>query len=144
MSTVGELFRTVPFGDVVAALKALYVDIDEPSYRAAWDRIVMLEPTPSDLVCEIRRVLASEWNDEAYVDVHGLDADGQAWAIEFRPWSEWLSMPLKVSGLDLTPAQALAHILWEMTFVEYDQDTIQDEWSEIRERAEAAKRGELS
>lgn len=51
------------------------------------------------------------------------------YALEFKHWSEWLNMEIEEStanNIQLMKADIVAHCLWEMTFISYDEDEIQE------------------
>ena len=68
-----------------------------------------------------------------YWDVSGQDVeDLEFYAIEFRPWEEWLRMEIDPETLKtLSPLDIICHCLWEMTFIGYEQDEISKQWQEI-------------
>lgn len=137
---VKSLFDSVPFDEVLAALRDSYVDIDGPSYLHAWEYIKALSPASGvESACIVKYCPPSEDGERGWFDVSGVGAGGESMAIEFEPWSSWLAMPVSVVGADLTPAQTLAHILWEMTFVSYDEDEIKDRLNDIMSMVEEIK-----
>lgn len=140
MTTVGDLFKSVPFPDLIAALENGYEDIHVPSYQHAWKRIMAMTPVDSVMTCCIGWVPKDEFCD-GYFDVYGEEGDGERFGIEFHPWAMWLAMPVKVVDCDLSEAQMLAHIMWEMTFFGFDDGTIQEQWQELNDIVESIDDG---
>jgi hypothetical protein len=82
--------------------------------------------------------MEDEWDGkvEVFTDVCGLDAKDDRWAIEFQPWSQWLSLPIRTVGQEYTEAQIIAHCLYEMTFLGYDEEIIKEQSDKLKESAE--------
>ena len=107
-----------------------------------------------------------KWGDKddiGYWDIHGRDGtlhkdtDGAklfpnaseewlnsevTWALEFNKWEVWIGMeidPNTANNIELRKADIVAHILYEMTFVGYDEEEIQDKADELKERVEEVK-----
>jgi hypothetical protein len=129
MSTVGELFRRTGRNAVIAAIERLYPKNPGPrsGYERVWLQIIAMRPTPTKMKC----VLAL--TDNSFIDVSGkIDGDPNSYAIEFRPWAEWLGMIVEVEPpLVLSKTETVAHVLWEMTFAGYDEDQIQTQYEEL-------------
>ncbi len=68
-----------------------------------------------------------------YWDVSAQDLeDLEFYAIEFRPWEDWLGMEIDPETLKtISSLDIICHCLWEMTFIGYEQDEIQKQWQEI-------------
>lgn len=66
----------------------------------------------------------NEWfGDKTYQDIEGL------------PWNEWLAMPVKEDTLkELTPAQIVGYSMFEMTFLGWTEEEIQDSISKKPEQ----------
>lgn len=101
--------------------------------------------------------------DEGYWDVHGKNGKLQkdtedakffpnaseefmnsevTWAIEFHKWNELLGMEIDnetANNIELTKADIIANILWEMTFISYNEEEIQKESDEIKRRVDEIK-----
>lgn len=49
------------------------------------------------------------------------------WAIEFEKWDKWIGMEIdKISFKDHNEVQVVAHCLWEMTWMGFTEDKIQN------------------
>lgn len=142
MPTVGELFHSVDRDEVIAAILRLYAfqpGAHPEGYLQAWDIIRAKQAaTPTDMTVELYMSESFDDPPENYVSVHGRDAAGEAWAIEYNQWAEWLCMPISVLPEvgELTPTDTLAHIFWEMTWAGYDDQEIQEQIDEITDRVD--------
>ena len=146
MTTVGELFHTVDRDEVIAAILRLYPyqPGDHPDgYLRAWDILFGKEAmTPTTMVCELYTATSFDDPPETFISVHGREpGDEAAYAIEYNPWSEWLSMEVNVLPEcgDIPRADLLAHIFWEMTWAGYDDNEVADQKQEILDRVEEVK-----
>ena len=142
MKTVGELIHSLEQEDVLGALKRLYTgeNESEEGYREVWAKLRVMQPQATHMTCVLRLTQSFDDPPEPYVDVSGDDGSGQTWALEFRPWAEWLAMPVKVSAElnAMAETEQLAHCLYEMTFAGYDQADIAEQFEEICYLAEEA------
>jgi len=59
--------------------------------------------------------------------VYGLSlTTDESYAIEFRPWAEWLDMDIDEETLsNYLESEIIVHCIWEMTFCGYDNDDVQ-------------------
>ena len=135
-----DLLDRVDWPAVEAALVEAYADEAERihGYRAVYERLVSLEPVPTDLVLCIG---PREDDHEEWLEVYGEDGslreDGEPerFALELMPWSKWLSVGVPEDlRRELGDAEILAHCLYEMTFAGFDEETIQAEAEELSRR----------
>lgn len=134
--TVATLVASVSDDDLVAALSRLYwadQDKQAASYLEVLARLRTMMPASTTMSC----VLAREWSDdnppEPLIHIVGREmGDDTRWAIEFRPWAEWLGMAVEADpALELSEADMLANILYEMTFVGWDDEEIAEQWQVV-------------
>lgn len=116
---------------------------DVEAHMGAFRRALTLQPTAPDFSIEVKRYIDEDGDEE--IDVGGrVEGDPCGWAIEFRPWPQWLGAPITS---DLPPVATVAECLFEMTFVGYDEQAIQRQWEGIvaikDEYDEAKATGEL-
>lgn len=144
MKTVGELVHSLDLEDIIAALKRLYQGEgeSEEGYREVWAKLKVMQPQQTTMTCVLWQAYSLGEPFEPYVDVSGDDGSEHSWAIEFRPWSEWLSMPINIDKrLGAMPeTEQLAHCLYEMTWAGYDQETVAEHLEDIHEKAEEVKK----
>lgn len=112
-----------------------YPDQDKQSYMEALEELKQTELIePEDGL----RIEILVWEKESDDDVdgwhvHGID-DNQSWGIEFVDWGKWLAMEVVDSTeKNLTNEQMAALCLWEMTFMGFDNDSIQNQMKELEE-----------
>ena len=72
---------------------------------------------------------------EVAYDVYGYsstDPEKTPHGLEFTAWNRWLPLVVDEQTVNtFTEEEILAHCLWEMTFVGFDQSSIKDAWEEI-------------
>lgn len=138
MSTVKELFDSTDRDAVLAALYAMYEDQAEQheGYVQAWDTIRSLEPKHKEDLTWIDVELTADAieDDKMYPDVSGVQmGSDMRYAIEFVPWEQWLHLEVRIKSPEITKTQAVAYLLYEMTFVSFDQETISGRLEELND-----------
>ena len=139
--TLQDLLGRLEWPAVEAALLECYpreaAQVD--GYRVVYERLLSLHETPCRLVL---RVEPQKDDDEEWLDVSGEDGtlrdDGEPerFALEFTPWAEWLGVVVPEDLLrEYGGAEVVAHCLYEMTFVAFDEETIQAEREELSREA---------
>jgi hypothetical protein len=81
-------------------------------------------------------------NGEIYVDVSAFNPDenNQHYAIELRPWCEWLAMKVdEVSLATFKCDEIVAHCLYEMTCISFDEEEIKNFAKELFNMCEQIK-----
>lgn len=124
-------------------------------YSEVIDKLLAMEPAPTDIR------IYSEWmedEDERWLRVNGRK-EGYTWAdaepkyaeerddqilcplaIEYEPWAQWLSMEIRPEEQGTTSTlELLAHILYEMTWAGFDEETVQGQLQELNSAMEDAK-----
>jgi hypothetical protein len=68
------------------------------------------------------------------VSVSGvLEGDPDFYAIEFRPWDEWLGMGIRDEDLqEIGHLSMLCHCLYELTFVGFSNEEVGTKWRELK------------
>lgn len=153
MTTLKDIFNKVTFEEILEEILNAYPDEEDMSdqYEEVFSKIMDMELAPNDekwkLVLENTE---EEWDCfdedtgetehiiENYVTVYGKKARSKEYyAIEFAPWNEWLSMIIDTKTLkEFTPAQIAAYCLWEMTFISFDEENIEDALEDLKNVAE--------
>jgi len=136
-------------------------------YMSVVQKLSNMTPKESDVRIFITWVPPDpKWDDKddiGYWDIHGRDGtlhkdtDGAklfpnaseewlnsevTWALEFSEWCEFLGMsidPETANNIELSKADIVAHVLWEMTFCGYDEEEIQGKADELKEKVEEVK-----
>jgi hypothetical protein len=128
-----DLISTTADQQTLAAVEAIDPN-NIRGYEVVLRRLKSLQPAAT----EWRVVLGPPIDPEDnLLDIFGRKpGDPRRYAIEFNPWAEWLGMEVEVEGVDLTPPQMIAQCLYEMTFIGFDEDAIQEQREEIDRRVD--------
>lgn len=132
-------------------LLQLYPDQEKSidAYRLVFEKLKQLEPVDYDMsivLTEHDCDSDDESESNTYVDVSGRKAVNdessitESYAIEFVEWKNWLGMDLTPETIkNFTELEIIAHCLFEMTFVGYEEEEIQEKFSNIQNDIEAYK-----
>ena len=146
-----DLIRSNNWLSVELTLSQLYPDQGKmlDQYRNVFENLKNLEPVDNKM-----RIVLTEHDcdpdDESeiktYVDVSARDdaedENGSAisYAIEFTAWKKWLGMDLDTETIKkFSELEIIAHCLYEMTFIGYDEEEIQEERNSIEKTIEEYK-----
>lgn len=128
------LLKRVDIEDVIEVI-GKYWESQKASaegYRRVYQKLMTQKGIRSDYMIEVEK---DDSLGEEGLFVHGIDTSNRTWAMEFVPWSEWLTMNISQTTLDkLTDAEIVAGCLFEMTWAGFDEDEVQGEWQEIKNR----------
>ena len=70
-------------------------------------------------------------DEEKYISVNLYDGDSdEVFACDFQPWSDLIDCRVN-SHADLSDDQILAHILWELTFWGFSEESIQKQSQQL-------------
>lgn len=132
MTTFGELLaKHTSDEQIIHRLVELYPDqAGNGGYGPALANLRTVTPTTSDWSI----VLADYLDDgKPVVDVSGYDSDGDGpLGVSYTPWREWLASPISPATLtSFTELDILAHCLWEMTWIAFDDETVDERAAEI-------------
>jgi len=118
-------------------------------YQNVFDQLKFSQPENSDMsivLTEYDSDSDEEDETESYVDVSGKkrvkeeNLQTDSYAIEFVKWKEWLGMDLAPQTIDnFTELEIIAHCLYEMTFISFDEKEIQEQLDTLKERVEEYK-----
>ena len=114
----------------------LYPDQEENigTYKDIYHKLRVMIQTDSDI-----QIILKEYFDEgSYIDVSGKKPDqNESLALEFIPWTEWLGMTINERTLEsFNELEIIAHCLFEMTFVSFDEDEIKEQFALIKKMVE--------
>ena len=136
--TVQELLCSIAWEDVEAALARLYPDEVEalPAFRKAFEFVRGCEPKPNPEGWSIEIDL---WRDDEGRDIWDVRArrpgDDGVYGMDYTLLDEWAGHFIAESVLAaFPPAEAAAHILWEMTWYGYSNEEILARRRELEER----------
>jgi len=142
--TFQDLIRNHHWLSIETELLRLYPDQKSQcdAYREVFEGLLRLVPDESAIVIRLSECTDEE---EPYVQVDGYHADGRidpqsgndALALDFTPWEEWLGMKVDPSAfLEFTDLEIIAHCLYEMTFIAFDQNEIRQQLESLKKTAE--------
>lgn len=147
-----ELINSNHWLSVELILLKIYPDqksmIDE--YKSVFEKLQKSEAEEYDMtivLTEIDTDTDDENEESTYVDVSGRksvedeSSITESYALEFTAWKKWLGMDLAPETIkNFTELEIIAHCLFEMTFVGYDEEKIMDQFDEINKSIEKYKR----
>tara|TARA_Y100000310_G_C20556194_1_gene750626 strand:+ start:154 stop:639 length:486 start_codon:yes stop_codon:yes gene_type:complete len=137
-----DLLQAVDRDKVLTRLKELYPeDID---YSEVYENLLSLEPKESELdYLQVEYITEDySWTDveiepESYWDAHAYK-DDTCWGISLSPWAELLSLEVRH---ECPPEDAVAHLIWEMTFHGFTEETVQEFTDMLDSRVDDIKSG---
>jgi hypothetical protein len=148
-----DLIKSYNWLSVELTLLKLYPDQDKmlDEYRNVYEKLKLTEPADYN---ELEIVLTEYDNDpnfesdkETYVDVSGQkkvpnpNDITNGYAIEFLEWGKWLGMDLaKETIKNFSDLEIIAHCLYEMTFIDYDEEAIQEQFKSLNDNVEEYKK----
>lgn len=118
-------------------------------YRNVFEKLMFLVPEENEM-----SIVLTEYDcdpdDEnevrTYVDVSGrkIEEDPNAitdsYAIEFVAWERWLGMDLAPETTKIfSDLEIIAHCLYEMTFIGYNEEQISEQFKTINDRVDEYK-----
>ena len=142
---LAELIRTNNWLSIELTLLEIYPDqIDSiDAYKRVYENLQFIEIEESEITIELEQGYDDETGGKSMVDVSGAkkindeNAITNSLAIEFVPWKEWLGMTISENTFtEFNELEIIAHCLYEMTFMGYDEEEIQDQLSNIKGIAE--------
>jgi len=144
-----QLIKSYNWLSIELTLLQLYPDqhvmLDE--YRNVFEKLNTLTPEDDDMLIVLTDCDTEfKGEKETYVDVSGRkrirepDRIDCSYAIEFVAWNKWLGMDLAEETVEhFTDLEIIAHCLFEMTFVGYEEEEIQEQFDAINDRVEEYK-----
>ena len=143
--TLKQIIKNYTWLNIKPKLLELYPKEEENGnlslYEEVLEKLHFMAPVPSDIMLNIT-LQHDEFDSETYVDVSGKDLNPDttlpivtdACALEFTPWNKWLGMEITENTLcDFTELEILCHSLYEMTFIDFEEESIQDEIKHIKD-----------
>ncbi len=148
-----DLIKSNNWLSVELTLLNLYPDQDKmlDEYRNVYEKLKITEPADYD---ELEIILTEydcdphfESKKETYVDISGQkkipepNTITNGYAIEFLDWDKWLGMDLAVETTkNFSDLEIIAHCLYEMTFIDYDEEAIQGQLKSLNDTVEEYKK----
>ena len=147
MKTFAALIQNNAWLSIELTLLELYPDEKEniAGYQKMFNKLQLLSPTPTEINIVVKWE-TDDFDGTKYVDVSGKYNDPKteeeefSQALEFTPWSEWLAMGIATeSQQNFNELEIIAHCLFEMTFVGFEEEVIQEKIQNIEAEAEKYK-----
>ena len=153
-----------PFEVIWQRLEVLYPDDKghKGAYEKVYNNMLEIEPVHSDYRIRIDHVEKDEYS---YWDVHGVnntrhcdipkDEGGLpvehpcanelvTYAIEYQPRNKWAGMVIDGDTVcNMATIDIAVHCLWEMTFAGFEENDVQRQMKDIKERAEESKNANM-
>lgn len=124
--TIQELINKVSFDKVKDIIIREYPSQKSNiiGYQKVFEHLHTIKPCKSNIkFLQIEEVIEND--GDKWHCVSGLTKDKKAYAIEYNPWCEWLSLNIEQNTLDtLSAEEIMAHVLYEMTWAGFDEETI--------------------
>lgn len=141
-----EIIKTNSWLSVELVLLQLYPDEKYriSAYEKVFDDLKFLESTDTEISIVISWV-KDDFDNQEYVDVSGCERsdtqltneESHSLALEFTSWDKWLGMDVDEKTLqDFTEFEIISHCLYEMTFISFDQEIIQEEIDKLEKLAD--------
>jgi len=147
MKTFATLIQNNAWLSIELTLLELYPDEKEniPGYQKMYNQLQLLSPTPTEINIVVKWE-TDDFDGTKYVDVSGkynnpkTEEEEFSQALEFTPWNEWLAMEIASESLqDFNELEIIAHCIYEMTFVGFEEEEIQEKIQDIEAEAEKYK-----
>ncbi len=116
-------------------------------YEEIFNKLKFMRPVSKNISIIVKTVYDSYDNIE-YIDVSGsynnpkdnTHGHTNSLAIEFTPWNEWLGMEIDEKSLqNFSELEVIAHCLYEMTFIGFEEEEIQAEMKKVEKDVEEYK-----
>ena len=129
-----KLLQSNSWLSVEAILLQIYPDQEKniQGYEALYEKLLYMDAVESEItICVANH--KDDFDGEAYIDIFGKyqnpknEEEQYSQAIEFTAWNKWLGMEISEDSLiTFTELEIIAHCLYEMTFVGFEEEKIQD------------------
>ncbi len=117
-------------------------------YEDAYEKLFYLSPVSSDITMQVKNEI-DDFDQEEYVDVSGYyknpktEEEKFSQAIEFTAWDKWLGMDIDKNSLqNFSELEIIAHCIYEMTFMGFDEEGIQSELNNLEDSVDEYKNQE--
>lgn len=144
---LAELINTNHWLSVEMTLLKLYPEQFEniDAYNGIYRNLQEMKVEENKIKIIIDQDYDEETGELCFPDVYGRndnekDVLKEALALEFVPWQEWLGMTIEERTMkNFNELEIIAHCLYEMTFMGYEEEEIQNQLLEIMKIEEEYK-----
>ncbi|MEO5787753.1 MAG: DUF6557 family protein [Gelidibacter sp.] len=135
--TLKQILQTNTWSTILPVFLKTYPEAEEniKGYQTVFEKLVIMSPEENDMSIVITKEKDGE---DEYIDVSGVHKNPKneegtySQAIEFTPWREWLGMDInKETSNDFSGLEIIVHCLYEMTFVGFTEEVIQEKINRI-------------
>jgi hypothetical protein len=142
-----KLLQTNSWLSVSAILLELYTEQEKniSGYEELYEKLLFMNAEDSEITICVENV-EDDFDGEQYVDVCGKylfpknEEEEYSQAIEFTAWNKWLGMEISEESLQsFTELEIIAHCLFEMTFVGFEEEEIQEKLNALEQDVEEYK-----
>lgn len=141
-----DLIQSTNWLSIKLTLLELYPDIKSviEEYKNIYKKIKLMESKSYKMEIVLTECEDNYDNETTtYIDVFGRKTDeikSESYALEFTKWNKWLGMELANETINnFTKLEIIAHCLYEMTFIDYDENKIQEQLYNINNIANEHK-----
>jgi hypothetical protein len=146
-----DIIKSYNWLSIELTLLQLYPDQETmvDDYRNVFEKLKVLEPEEYDMsivLTEYDCDSDDESEAKTYVDVSGrkiekaLNTMTDRYAIEFVEWGKWLGMDIAPETTKrFSDLEIIAHCIYEMTFIGYNEEEIKEQFDAIIDRTEEYK-----
>jgi hypothetical protein len=139
MAILHDLVRKVEMAEVVEGIARFYDQRETPWLPDAVSDVLTqlrrLTPDPAGSQYELHIELTPpiDPDDQPFWDVSCTKrGDPERYGLDLEPWEKWLAIRVPDSLLEkMTPAEIVAHCVWEMTFYGFTQEKIAEFRTEL-------------
>lgn len=143
-----DLVDKVSIIEVCIKLLKIYPNQEKliPNYISVFEKLRNMKPIIST-ECAVLLVSPTEdylEENQCYDNVSLYNIkEKQFYALEFTPWEEWLGFKVPEKAVKFYGEEVyVAHCLYEMTFISFDEDDIEEEITSLKEISDAIEKGE--
>ncbi|TXD82140.1 hypothetical protein ESY86_15860 [Subsaximicrobium wynnwilliamsii] len=135
--TFKQLILTNNWQKIAPLFLEIYPEAEKnmEGYQAVFEKLKVIDPEESDISIVISKEID---DDEEYIEACGLhknpknEDENYLQGIELTPWCKWLGMDISKESLnDFSELEIIVHCLYEMTFVGFSEEAIQEKINKI-------------
>lgn len=140
--TFKELIQKNTWETLATPFLEIYPEAEEnmQGYKMVFEKLKTMNPKETNMWLVLKKETSGE---ETYVDVAGLhkhpktEEEKYAQGIEFLSWYNWLDLDIQKETLQtFSEQEILVHCLYEMTYVGFSEEQIQERVKKINQNRE--------